>query len=111
MSTNITNNTTFTLLDNLPFDTLDYNDALIVIENRFKSNLLLSRVDKINYISFSYQIKDINKKHKPFLVKLNPYVFYLVLFFVILLTLYAYIVYNNEHTYPVEIPLEAVNYK
>jgi len=55
---NTTTNTTFTLIQNLPFNTSDINDVLIVLKDRYKSNLLLSKVDMLNSITFTYHIKD-----------------------------------------------------
>jgi hypothetical protein len=95
-------------LDNLPFNALDYDDALKVLENRFKSNLLLSRADEINYISITYEVSKIDK---PFLAKINLYMFGLILLILILIGFYEYILYNDQALNTLEITLDTAKYE
>lgn len=59
----LTSNTVIRLIDNLPFNASDYNDALIVAEQKYKSLLLLCKTDMVDSIKFNYIIKD-NKEYK-----------------------------------------------
>ena len=62
---NLGNNTSLTLMNNLPFNTLDYEDTLIVLENKFKSNCYMySRADTLNFITFTYHVKNNNTNPK-----------------------------------------------
>lgn len=103
---NITNNTTFTLIPNLPFNTQDYNDALIVLENNIKFNLLFSRADLLNYMTISYHIE----KRKFNFAKLNLLMFTFVPLIIIIVGLYYYYIFSLP-LYGIEIPVETINYK
>ena len=96
------------MIDNLPFNTLDYNDGLVVLENNFKSNLLLSKADMLNYITISYKIvnKEISYRHDY--AKLNLYLIGLSIF-IIIIAFYSYTIFNGS-TNIVYIPLDNVDY-
>jgi len=98
VSATLTDNTRFTIIKKLPFNTSDYHDALIVLEDTFKSNLLLSKADLLKFISFNYCIKE--RKLESSLVVKKTYALYIFAFLLIVLfiSIYYYII-NNEPLY------------
>jgi hypothetical protein len=111
VNVNITNNTTIILIKNLPFNTSDYNDALIVLEENFRSNLLLSKADMLNYITITYHIVN---KEKYFISSMkNTYTFLILasLLLIIYTGIYYYIIFTNQPLYIVEIPVETFDEK
>ena len=92
----LTDNTEFTIIDKLPFNTSDYYDALIKLEDRFKSNLLLSRADLLDSITFIYFIKE-RKLDSSFLMIKKTYIIYIFAFILIILaiSIYYYVIYNQ----------------
>jgi len=111
INVNIASNTTFTLIRNLPFNTSDYNDVLIVLEDHLKLNLLKSKADILNCITFYYHIDNREDNLKYTKIK-NIYVFLLALFALAMIFIYFlnYLVFD-ESLYIVETPLEVINEK
>src|SRR5215469_11106379 len=108
MNVNITNNTTFTLIKNLPFNTSDYNDALVVVEDHFKSNLLLSKADMLNYITYTYHIID-KENDLDYISKIKNICVLIILTLLIILlfiSIYYYIVLINQPFCAVETVIE-----
>lgn len=86
---NISNNTSFTLIKNLPFNTADYNDVYIVLEERLRNSLLISRADRLNSITFSYNIVDNEAIKKTSFLKINRInIFILILLFTVWISLF-----------------------
>lgn len=101
MDINLTNNTTFTLIDNLPFNTSDYNDVLIVAENKFRSNLL-NRAYLLDSITFTYSIK--NRQASTLTKHIRIFIFTFILFS----SLYCYFLLNNQYPCIMEMPINTV---
>jgi len=80
------NNTSFTLIKNLPFNTFDYNDVLIVLRQKFNDEMLDNKKDKLVNITFSYYF-DSNFKINCFSINtlLNLYFIFFLLFYIIIL--------------------------
>jgi|SRR6266496_369044 len=92
----LTDNIEFTIIDKLPFNTSDYYDALIKLEDRFKSNLLLSRADLLDSITFIYFINE-RKLDSSFLMIKKTHIIYIFVFLLIILaiSIYYYVIYNQ----------------
>jgi len=91
----LTDNTEFTIIDKLPFNTSDYYDALIKLEDRFKSNLL-SKADLLDSITFIYFIKE-RKLESSFLMIKKTHIISIFAFLLIILaiSIYYYVIYNQ----------------
>jgi hypothetical protein len=101
----LTDNTEFTIIDKLPFNTSDYYDALMKLEDRFKSNLL-SRADLLDSITFIYFIKE-RKLESSFLMIKKTHILCIFAFLLIILaiSIYYYVI-NNQPLYFVEMSTE-----
>ena len=106
VNVNVNNNITFTLIDNLPFNTLDYNDGLTVLENNFKSNLVLSKADMLNNITISYNIINKVTDYNHYYTKFN--ICFFGFLFLIIIAFYYYTIYNKSISI-VYIPIETIN--
>jgi len=51
-------NKSFTLINNLPFNILDYTDVIIVLKQVFDNKMFSNRKDKINNIVFKYYLEN-----------------------------------------------------
>lgn len=96
------------MIDDLPFKSLNYNDGLKALENSFKSNFLLSRIDTLNYITIYYSIEDVNSIFKT---KKKFFFLIFVIFTILAITFIFYIDYfaYNQPLLLVEIPQVTLN--
>src|SRR6266542_1235097 len=102
----LTDNSAFTIIDKLPFNTSDYYDALIKLEDRFKFNLLFSRADLLDSITFTYFIKE-RKLDSSFLMIKKTHILCMFAFLLIILLIIIYhCVIYNQPLYFVEMSTE-----
>jgi len=104
---NLTNNTTFQLIKKLPFNTSDYGDVLIVAEDKLRSNLLYSKADQLDSITFTYNLKD-KQPNTSWNKDIYIYTFILSIFvlFSTLFLIRYYIVISNQPTLVIEVSNE-----
>jgi hypothetical protein len=105
VSVTLTDNTRFTIIDKLPFNTSDYYDALIKLEDRFKSNLLLNRADLLDSITFIYYIKE-RKLDSSFLMIKKTHI---LCIFALLIVIFSNLFYFSQLPCFIEIPFDTIN--
>ena len=96
VSVTLTDNTEFIIIDKLPFNTSDYYDALIILKDKFKSNLLLSKVDILDSITFIYFIKERKLESSIIIINKTYILCMFALLIVICSSLSYYFILKND---------------
>jgi len=111
VSVTLTDNTKFTIIDKLPFNTSDYYDALLKLEDRFDSKLLLSKADFdfLESITFVYFIKERKLESSFIMIKKTYILCMFALLIVIFSSLSYYFILNNQLPCFMEIPFNTIN--
>lgn len=103
---NLFDGNTIKLIKKLPFNTSDFDDLLLVIADKIKTNLLHSRADELDSISITYIIKDNTLKPTKFNYK-KLFTFLLLPINVVLFVLLSYLLLKIQSV-PLEITKEEV---
>ena len=82
------NNNSFTLINNLPFNTNDYKDVLSTIWDNYKNYFVISSENRLKSINFSYYVED--KKNNQY--KVNFQNIYMFLYKLFLVTIFLIII-------------------
>lgn len=87
-------NKSFTLINNLPFNTKDYKDINTVLKQVFVTKQYYNRKDKINNIVFKYYLEDTKKSIKSLVLpSLDLFKYIIPLLILAYLILIIYVVY------------------
>jgi hypothetical protein len=93
-----TNNRSIKLIDNLPFNTSDFTDVIIVLRQIFESKILLNRNDQLNQIIFKFGFEKEVSRCEIILRRIKKIFFYTFTFIafifitLLILNIYNYIV-------------------
>lgn len=82
------NNKSYVLINNLPFNTLDYTDIIIVLKQVFEAKILSNRKDFLNKIIFKFYFENkSNLKNYNFIWYILIYLIYIITILLIFITL------------------------
>ncbi len=78
-------NKSYTLINNLPFNTLDYSDIIIVLKQVFEAKNLSNRKDLLNKIIFKFNFENYNINYYKLIWYILKYLYIIIKYYLYLL--------------------------